>query len=141
MITFYFLSLWWTYIFHSHIMQSILSAAFSTKHHKYARPTNTIILECPYRSLKGNDVHWSYTNSTNIAFITISNGETINPYIGFNDSFVILRNRTDGGVYDLQISNVTTANEGIYRCAYQNETTNKPVQTDFVLRMMRMYIK
>jgi len=140
LITFYFLSLWWTYIFHSHIIQSILSAAFSTKHHKYVRPTNTIILECPYRSQEGNVVQWLYSNSTNGTFLTISNNEVISPQYGSDHSFVIIKNITGGGVYDLQISNVTTANEGIYRCSSQNKTTNKPVQTDLVLRMIRMYI-
>lgn len=122
-------------VYHGLMIFTILSkATFSTKHCKYVRPTTTTILECPYRSEGEDVVQWLYSNSTNRTFLTISDNNDINNIFMSNHSFVILSNRTDGGFYDLQISNVTTADEGIYRCTYRNETIHQP---EIVLCLMR----
>ena len=96
---------------------------------------STVTLKCPYGHT------WEYSIfSEKLIFSKIADGNSIDPTFMNSVRYHI---KTDVEIrnYDLQISNVSSDDDGVYRCIYVKE--NKSGQNDIHLRLsnyLRFYL-
>jgi len=94
---------------------------------------STVTLKCPY------GLDWEFSIfSEKLIFNKIADGNSINPT--FRNSFRYhIKSDVETGNYDLQISNFTSDDDGVYRCTYVKE--NKTDQNDIHLRLKSTYLR
>ena len=94
---------------------------------------STVTLKCPY------GLDWEFSIfSEKLIFSKIADGNSINPTFR-NSVRYHIKSDVETGNYDLQISNVTSDDDGVYRCTYVKE--NKAGQNDIHLRLKSTYLR
>jgi hypothetical protein len=94
---------------------------------------STVTLKCPY------GLTWEYSNfSEKLIFSKIADRNLIDPTLRKSVRYHI-KSDVETGNYDLQISNVTSDDDGVYRCTYVKE--NKSGQNDILLRLKSTYLR
>jgi uncharacterized membrane protein len=94
---------------------------------------STVTLKCPY------GLTWEYSIfSEKLIFSKIADRNLIDPTLRKSVRYHI-KSDVEAGNYDLQISNVTSDDDGVYRCTYVKE--NKAGQNDILLRLKSTYLR
>jgi hypothetical protein len=94
---------------------------------------STVTLKCPY------GLTWEYSIfSEKLIFSKIADRNLIDPTLRKSVRYHI-KSDVETGNYDLQISNVTSDDDGVYRCTYVKE--NKAGQNDILLRLKSTYLR
>ena len=94
---------------------------------------STVTLKCPY------GLTWEYSNfSEKLIFSKIADRNLIDPTLRKSVRYHI-KSDVETGNYDLQISNVTSDDDGVYRCTYVKE--NKTGHNDIHLRLKSTYLR
>ena len=94
---------------------------------------STVTLKCPY------GIAWEFSIfSVKLHLSKIADGNSIDPT--FRNKFRYhIKSDVETGNYDLQISNVTGDDDGVYRCSYVKE--NKTGLNDIHLRLKSTYLR
>ena len=94
---------------------------------------STVTLKCRYGLV------WEFSIfSEKLNFSKITDGNVIDPTFR-NSVRYHIKNDVETGNYDLQISNFTSDDDGVYRCSYVKE--NKAGQNDIHLRLKSTYLR
>ena len=111
-------------------------AVSSLDHEILASEGSTVTINCAVNSTEG--LIWEYSVfSEKLFFNKIADGNSINP--AFRNSFRYhIDSDVETGNYDLHISNVTSDDDGVYRCTYVKE--NKVGQNGIHLRLKSTYL-
>ena len=98
---------------------------------------STVTIYCNVNSTER--LLWEYSFfSEKLIFNTIADGNLINPT--FRNSFRYhIDSDVETGNYDLHISNVTSDDNGVYRCSYVTE--NKTGNNEIYLRLKSTYLR
>ena len=108
-------------------------AVSSLDNETLASEGSTVTLKCPY------GVAWEFSIfSEKLNFSTIAVGNLIDPTFR-NGVRYHIKSDVETGNYDLQISNVTSEEDGVYRCCYVKE--NKTGEHDIHLRLKSTYLR
>ena len=108
-------------------------AVFSLDNEILASEGSTVTLKCPY------GLTWEYSIfSEKLIFSKIADRNLIDPTLRKSVRYHI-KSDVETGNYDLQISNVTSDDDGVYRCTYVKE--NKSSQNDILLRVNSTYLR
>jgi hypothetical protein len=96
---------------------------------------STVTLKCPDDGLT-----WEFSIfSEKLNFSKIADGNLIDPTFRNSVKYHIKSDVETTGNYDLQISNVTSDDDGVYRCSYVKE--NKTGENDIHLRLKSTYLR
>ena len=110
-------------------------------HEILASEGSTVIVKCPENSTDALSWEYSFFSETQIRilnFSSIADGYVVDKT--FRNSVRLHINRdVETGNYDLQISNVTIDDNGVYRCSYVKE--NKTGENDIHLRLKSTYLR
>ena len=94
---------------------------------------STVTLKCPYGLAWEFSIFYEKLNFSNIA-----DRNLIDPT--FRNSFRYhVKSDVETGNYDLQISNVTSDDDGVYRCTFAKE--NKTGENEIHLRLKSTYLR
>jgi len=108
-------------------------------HEILASEGSTVIVKCPENSTDA--LSWEYSVFSQIRmlnFSRIADGYVVNPTFR-NRVRLHIKRGVETGNYDLQISNVTIDDDGVYRCSYVTE--NKTGHKDIHLRLKSTYLR
>jgi hypothetical protein len=94
---------------------------------------STVTLKCRYGFVWEFSIFYEKLN-----FSKITDGNVIDPTFR-NSVRYHIKNDVETGNYDLQISNFTSDDDGVYRCSYVKE--NKAGQNDIHLRLKSTYLR
>ena len=93
----------------------------------------TVTLKCP------SGIAWEFSIfSQKLEFRKIADGNSIDPTFR-NSVRYHIKSDAETGNYDLKISNVTSDDDGVYRCTYVKET--KAGQNDIHLLLKSTYLR
>ena len=99
----------------------------------FASEGSTVTLKCPYGLI------WEFSIfSEKLHLSKIADGNLIDPTFR-NSVRYHVKSDVETGNYDLQISNVTSDDDGVYRCTYIKE--NKAGLNDIHLRLKSTYLR
>ena len=112
-------------------------AVSSLDHEIFASEGSTVTINCTVNSTGG--LIWEYSLfSEKLIFNKIADENSINPR--FTNSFRYhIDSDVETGNYDLHISNVTSDDNGVYRCSYVTE--NKTGNNEIHLWLKSTYLK
>ena len=112
-------------------------AVSSLDHEIFASEGSTVTINCTVNSTEG--LIWEYSFfSEKLIFNKIADGNLINPR--FTNSFRYhIDSDVETGNYDLHISNVTSDDNGVYRCSYVTE--NRTGNNEIYLRLKSTYLR
>ena len=106
----------------------------------FASEGSTVTINCTVNSTEG--LIWEYSVfSEELIIKKIADGKLINPT--FRNSFRYhIDSDVETGNYDLQISNVNSDDNGVYRCSYatENKTDNNEIHLWLKSTYLRCYM-
>ena len=106
----------------------------------FASEGSTVTINCTVNSTEG--LIWEYSVfSEKLIIKKIADGKLINPT--FRNSFRYhIDSDVETGNYDLQISNVNSDDNGVYRCSYatENKTDNNEIHLWLKSTYLRCYM-
>ena len=115
-------------------------AVSSLDHEIFASEGSTVTINCTVNSTEG--LIWEYSFfSEKLILNKIADGNAIDPTFRNRVRYHI-KSDVETGNYDLQISNVTSDDNGVYRCSYvtENKTGNNEIHLWLKSTYLRCYL-